>query len=382
MSTALRAGPSDARVANHRPLWRAAAARLSVRGALVVTASCIACGLLVAGSWSQAPVARDIPLLNYVLVYGLCGSALYLAVMTADEAIERGAERLVAYAAALVCGAGLGAGIDYLVRDVWFAPWQQVIGHSGDESLPHRVAWRNFFIFVVYGGLATFIYVTLRSARQATTQRNAGELARQQARRRMIEARLLAMQACIEPQFLFNTLGQIRSLYEQDSRRGGVMLEHLIAYLRAALPQLRDTASTLGQEAALVRAYLEIVRMRLGDRLSFTIAIPTDAAAARVPPMMLLPLVEHALARTDSDAGASIVLRLDAECGDGTLRCIVTDSGSAFASEVAADRLARIDERLRALYANDARLRWERTAVRGSRAVLEIPCEQADCGDR
>lgn len=382
MSAALPTGPEAARAAERPPFWRAAAARLSLRGVLVVAASCVACKLLVAGSWSQAPVPREVPVLNQILLYSLCGSALYLAVMAADEAIERGAGRLVAYAAALLCGAGVGAGLDHLVRDVWFHPWQQVVGHWEDAARSPRLAWSNFLLFVVYGTLATFIHVTVRSARLATMERNRGELARQQARRRTIEGRLLAMQARIEPQFLFNTLGQVRSLYEHDSARGGAMLEHLIAYLRAALPRLRDTASTLGQEAALVRAYLEIVRMRLGARLGFTIAIPADLATARMPPLILLPLVEHALALADSDAAASLFLHVDAERDGGTLRCIVADSGSAFAAEVAADRLAHIDERLSALYANDARLHCERVAPRGSRAVLEIPHEQADRRDR
>jgi sensor histidine kinase YesM len=105
----------------------------------------------------------------------------------------------------------------------------------------------------------------------AADRMRAAELARTLSRRRTLESRLQAMQARVEPQFLFNTLAQVRELYERDAVVAGRVLDDLISYLRAALPHLRESSSTLGQEIALARAYLDIMQVRLGERLEFSI---------------------------------------------------------------------------------------------------------------
>src|SRR5206468_7152836 len=103
----------------------------------------------------------------------------------------------------------------------------------------------------------------------ATARLNAAQVQRAETQRRTLESRLQVLQARVEPQFLFNTLAQVRELYESDPAKGGEMLGNLIVYLRAALPHLRESTSTLGQEMDLVTAYLNIMRVRLGERLAF-----------------------------------------------------------------------------------------------------------------
>ena len=92
------------------------------------------------------------------------------------------------------------------------------------------------------------------------------------------------MQARVEPQFLFSTLAQVQNLYEANAATGERMLDELIAYLRAATPRMRDTSSTLAQEIELARAYLAILKVRLGDRLEYAIDIAEDSHGARMPP--------------------------------------------------------------------------------------------------
>jgi Histidine kinase len=116
------------------------------------------------------------------------------------------------------------------------------------------------------------------------------------------------MQARVEPPFLFNTLAQVKRLYEMDATLAQRMLDDLVAYLRAAMPHMRDTSSTMKQEIELARAYLDIVKIRLGDRLAFDIQVPEGAGDVRMPPMMLLPLIDHAVVRglaTKPQASAS-----------------------------------------------------------------------------
>jgi LytS/YehU family sensor histidine kinase len=190
------------------------------------------------------------------------------------------------------------------------------------------------------------------------------------------------MQARVEPQFLFNTLAQVRELYERDAVLAARVLDDLISYLRAALPHLRESSSTLGQEIDLARAYLDIMRVRLGDRLDFSIDVPEAAKTARMPPMMLLPLIDHALVYGLQPGDPAGTLRIATKADRGRLRLAITDSGIAFLPGTHADGLENISHRLHALYGDDARFELERMHERGTRATLEIPYEATDGSDR
>src|SRR5207342_2310370 len=109
------------------------------------------------------------------------------------------------------------------------------------------------------------------------------------------EAKLSALQAQVEPHFLYNTLASVQALTEVDPAQANAMTGHLIQYLRNALPKMRESVSTVGQEIELVRAYLNILQMRMGKRLSFEIAVPPELMDAPFPPLMLPSLVENAI---------------------------------------------------------------------------------------
>ena len=185
------------------------------------------------------------------------------------------------------------------------------------------------------------------------------------------------------PVIVFNTLAQVEWLYETDSKLAEQMLDDLIRYLRAALPQMRGTTSTLAQEMELVRAYLNIMKVRLQDRLAFDIQAPEDLRDARIPPMVLLPLVDHAIVYGLEQAkqGGSIEISTIAE--GGKLKLTIADSGTGFVpQEPAADGIQSIRERLDALYGEGASLRLEHNNPQSTRAVMEIPYERTDSSDR
>ncbi|MBV8031209.1 MAG: histidine kinase [Betaproteobacteria bacterium] len=108
-------------------------------------------------------------------------------------------------------------------------------------------------------------------------------------------AQLKLLQAQIEPHFLFNTLANLHSLIATDPARAQKMLEHLNDYLRATLQAARDDTGTLGEEFGRLRGYLEVLAIRMGPRLRFTLSLPAELASARIPPMLLQPLVENAI---------------------------------------------------------------------------------------
>ena len=201
------------------------------------------------------------------------------------------------------------------------------------------------------------------------------ELERIQQSKRALESRLQTMQARIEPQFLFNTLAQVERLYELDPALAGRMLDDLIDYLRAAMPRMRDTSSTLTQEIDLARAYLDIVKIRLGNRLAFDIEVPPGIGEARMPPMMLLPLIDHAVVRGLGLPTTTGTIRIRAEASDGRLRLTIADSGAAFVPEAGGDGIGNIRERLAALYGDKASLALRRLANSTTEAAMDIPFE-------
>lgn len=316
--------------------------------------------------------------LSGIVVTVCVAFSLLAAVLVADEAVERGAPRLRTYVIAVVCGAAIGAIVQYAVR----LPFGLRTMISNEEFLVRITQPMLVFLdWTTIGGLATFVYVNLRTARQAAARRRAAEIARLEARRRTLESRLQAMQARVEPQFLFNTLAQVRQLFQSDAALAGKMLDDLIAYLRAALPHLRESSSTLGKEAALARAYLDIVRVRLGERLAFDISIPKELEDARLPPMMMLPLIDHALVYGLDASQAGGAIRVETSVGDGRLRLAITDSGAGFVPG-GGGNLDNIKERLFALYGESAALRLQRLADHSTQAILEIPYEATDRSDR
>src|SRR5262249_11070303 len=162
-----------------------------------------------------------------------------------------------------------------------------------------EVTWRiasGFLEWLLIGGAATFIVLDARRARIEQRRMRSAEIERTRTAKRMLESQLQAMQARVEPQFLFNTMAQVKRLYDVDARLGERMLDELIASLPEAMPQMRDTTSTVARETELARAYLAIVKVGLGDTLRAELRISDESAHGRMPPMMLLPLIDHAIA--------------------------------------------------------------------------------------
>lgn len=202
------------------------------------------------------------------------------------------------------------------------------------------------------------------------------------AQTELAQTRLLEAQ--IEPHFLFNTIANLRRTWNVDAALGLRMHDNLLRYLQAALPQMRASQGTLGQEVELVRAYLELFSLRMGARLSYTIEVPEPLTAQAFPRMMLITLVENAIKHglMPSDDGGTVCIEAVAE--GGQLQVSVSDNGVGFG---AADTggsgvgLANIRARLATQYRGEARLSVESLALppdgRGVRASIRIPCAAA-----
>ena len=167
-----------------------------------------------------------------------------------------------------------------------------------------------------------------------------------------LASQLQALQAQVEPHFLYNTLANARYLTRQDPQRATQMLDHLIAYLRSAMPDLRSSTSTLGREFELVGHYLELMAMRFGQRLQFSLDIDEALRPLPVPPLMLMTLVENAVRHGVEPHPGAVQVHVSASQSDQGLHLVVRDDGAGLHNKVLGSGvgLRNLRERLAALY--------------------------------
>ncbi len=213
-----------------------------------------------------------------------------------------------------------------------------------------------------------------------TTRRTRAVLAAEQVRhrseRQLLELRLAALQGQIEPHFLYNTLANARALIGHDAVAAETMLNRLIAYLRAAVPDLRANATSVAQELERASAYLDIMKIRLGERLTFEIDASHAARDCLIPPLALMTLIENAIEHGIEPqlGGGRVAVR--ARCDDARLTLSVSDNGAGFQAAMGDGiGLVNLQERLHTLFGAQAELRVEAGEAGGVSAVISMPAQ-------
>lgn len=327
--------------------------------------------------WDVLPVKDWASQTRRIVEFEFLALWMLLAIALADRAVDRGAAPRRAYVTAALAGSVVGVLVDVaLEMSVYAAFVDTPLQATEPETVrvfrfatPYTIAIYRVMYSLLYAGSAVFLYAQWRTARKTEQHLRQAELDRIRKSRLALESRLQALQARVEPKFLFNTLAQVRDLYDHDASAAARMLDDLIAYLRAAMPHMRDTSSTLGQEVELVRAYLDIVKLRLSEHLSFEISVSENIGHARMPPMTLLPLIDETLVRS---TGLAHRLRISAVRSGQRLELTIDDTAAASPSDTPSDAIIDIRARLAELYGDDARLslREGATAVE---IVLSLP---------
>lgn len=200
--------------------------------------------------------------------------------------------------------------------------------------------------------------------------------------RSLLDARLRLLQAQIEPHFLFNTLANIQALVEAGSPNAAPVLRHLINYLRAAGPHLADADATLGRELQLVEAYLALMRMRMPDRLEYSLSVAPELAGLRFPAMALLTLVENAVRHgiDPTTDGGRIDVGASRDRATGAVNVWVADTGAGMQESAAPGAgLANVRTRLRATYGETARLDLHEIAPHGLRVECHFTAKETEC---
>ena len=205
------------------------------------------------------------------------------------------------------------------------------------------------------------------------------ELEREKARTERIEreavlANLRALQAQIEPHFLFNTLANVTSLIDADPAKARRMLESFIRFLRASLGATRMESTTLGAERELIASYLEVLQVRMEGRLRYSVDVPPDLASYPLPSLLLQPLVENAIRHglEPKVEGGEVTMRARREGGKVVVE--IADSGVGFAPTTRGGvGLTNLRERLRLLFGDSASLEISDAPGAGSRVCVSLP---------
>ncbi|MBZ0087094.1 MAG: histidine kinase [Thermomonas sp.] len=274
---------------------------------------------------------------------------------------------------------------------LWFAPEHNQLqatvlpaGDSGRVTLicePESPAWRDWFL--VDDGIN---YENAEAISRAITRRIGERRRSEQAsatqtatEKELSEARLHLLHAQVEPHFLYNTLASAQLLTRSDPARAEAILGHLIQYLRRSLPNAEDEMSTLGTELERALAYLEILKIRMGERLNVQTDIPDELRATPLPAMMLQTLVENAIKHglEPRTGGGTVWLR--ARRDDAGVAVTVADDGDGFNSKSSGTGigLKNVRERLRLRYNGAANLSVAANFPRGVAATLTVPASGA-----
>lgn len=237
-----------------------------------------------------------------------------------------------------------------------------------------------FTFMLIYTGSGFDLWVFFRQRKKLAEALSQQELRRAQEARREAELRLSVLVAQVEPHFLFNTLAGVRSAILTEPSRATAIVDHLVDYLRATIPQMRDDGASvqgrLAQQLEAAKAYLALMQARI-PRLSFT--VESEVQDAALPPLMLISLVENAIKHgVEPKIGpvhVSVVAKKILQGDDELLELTVSDNGAGFGGATSGSGigLANIHERLAATFGQRASLQLKARAEGGVVAIIVLP---------
>nr|WP_223807356.1 histidine kinase [Lysobacter psychrotolerans] len=245
---------------------------------------------------------------------------------------------------------------------------------------PESAAWTDWLRVDDGTNLENAEAITRAIARRVADRRRGEQTAVAQTvtEKELTVARLSLLHAQVEPHFLYNTLASAQYLTRSEPAKADEMLGHLIQYLRHSLPRTDESLSTLGDELDRSRAYLEILRIRMGPRLALQIDVPTELLSTPLPPMMLQTLVENAIKHgLEPKPGGGTVWIL-ARSNETQLSVTVADDGLGLNSGIGGTGigLKNVRERLRLLYGAEASLSIVANFPNGVASTICVPAQE------
>lgn len=247
---------------------------------------------------------------------------------------------------------------------------------------------KNYFYSVLtvglfFGVVISYFFIIQEKYSQLKIEKQEEELKTISLEKENIQANLKLLQAQIEPHFLFNTLSNVLSLLDTDIKTGKKMLGNLTKYLRTSLKHTRNEKNSLKQEIETIQSYLDINKIRMGDRLNIKIDIPEDLYNIPFPPMLIQPVVENAIKHGIEPKidGGTISIKVSNTVSDkkDLLKIEIADTGIGFDSNLSPGiGLENVKNRLKALYHDKSSLVFETNKPTGLIVTIGVPYETSD----
>jgi hypothetical protein len=339
-------------------------ARTSRRVAVALTMS-IGVGLLLMHGWTDPPSG----LFLRTVIIGLSATAAFALFEVWPRRLPRWLQRWALQVVAVGVFMPVTTLLIYILSTRRGAPpfWQESSRMDGWTHLT--------FIGLLLAPWTALAAVVRQKEAFARDQKLAFALERSELERQALDARLHLLQAQVAPHFLFNTLANVQALVDAGSPHASAVLRSLTAYLRAAVPLLHESAATVERELQLVRPYLELMQMRMPDRLHYAMNVDPLALNVRCPPTTLLTLVENAVRHgiDPSEEGG----RIDIDIERRGERCVVrvTDTGAGLrqSGNGLGTGLTTLRDRLQLIFGDGAQLRLMSGATRGVAVEVDMP---------
>ena len=313
-------------------------------------------------------------------VFSMCIGSLIMWMTDGTRLVIWGCERphMLGVIVIIVVAIPIGYfGGSYIASKILSLPSEVVINHQIEHASPLFV-----MILVVCLSLAWFTWNQSQLS-ELRAQAEAEKAHAAAVERQAVQAQLQLLQAQIEPHMLFNTLANLQGLIGLDPPRAQYMLDKLIHYLRASLSSSRAEKTLLAHEFELMHAYLELMSVRMGARLAYSLTLPPELEHFALPPMLLQPLVEnaikHGLEGKIEGGHVNVVARHE----NDKLLISVADDGLGLEASSSPHYLnhgtglgiTNVRERLRALHGEQAALTLEPQPPQGTIATLTLPFE-------
>jgi signal transduction histidine kinase len=307
------------------------------------------------------------------LVYSHCiGASIWLLIEGAQYALmpnpkQQWRRLYLIVPASVALGYALGLYLAPLLLQqpgaaMWSAPARPVLGY--------------LLVSMIAGGVLSYYFMSREQLASASQERAQASAQAEAAQRHAAESRLVLLQSQLEPHMLFNTLANLRALIATNPAAATEMLDRLIAYLRATLSASRDTSHTVRAEYERLHDYLELMAVRMGQRLQYALDLPEELAGLQMPPLLLQALVENAIKHglEPKVEGGKVTVR--ARHANGRMTLEVQDTGVGLpqgGSVRDGFGLAQVRERLATSYGAKGAIELEGAEAGGTRVRVSFP---------
>ena len=247
---------------------------------------------------------------------------------------------------------------------------------GNDFNFFFKHVFSNIFIFgVVFGIPIIYFFSSRQKILESEKQIQKEKIKRLTMEKEAAMTTLRLLQAQIEPHFLFNTLSNVISLFEIDIEKARQMLIDINEYLRISLQRTRQEMITLTQELDLTRQYLEIFKIRMGNRLVYEINDRTDNPEIPFPPLIIQPLVENSIKYGIEPKVSGGTITIDCRVKENILEIMITDTGKGLDKDAnqAGIGINNVSQRLESIYGNMASLTLKQNHPTGIKAIIQVP---------